>query len=812
MRLEKAHRLAAFAIAAWGFIALLVTGDFSPVLIGLCCGLVVAAYLAPAHPSSLRIILWNVLTAFVFVGVILIARQSLLDATVYFFMYLQIAKLFTMRKSNDVLWVYVISFFHVIGTAVLTTSLAFAAVFLVYVVLMALSMTLFTVHREFAGCQWDAGPVGCAQGGVAAYKRGAGRNGPMAHDGQGAPFPTRGFLLGSGFLSLSIVATSIAFFMVIPRLSTQSLFRTDFGQPMVSESTSAFSETVDFGAFQKIHLDSSVALYVEPMDRDPAGHVRLRGVSLDSFDGQRWRRSMSQQMGQPFARFTRRQVQLTRRRFRIIQPPGITNFIFAPTFPDDLQVELLAHVVFDAVSNAAWLPRVPTREISYTVISKVENLEDRRDPQILYPSGQLPTGPGSAVGGGGKSEPDSAATTQQEGARALNNLVATGRELVRSSQRQLLGTASRGQRSVSTTQSQRVRRSGRGYGRTSGRAWHRDLYRLPEPILERYLQIPERMDSGRVSQLAAEWARDFATPYEKARAVERHLRTDYGYSLETRLVPGGDFVGHFLFESREGHCEYFATSMVMMLRTLGIPSRIVNGFYSTEWSNLSRVFTVRQKDAHSWVEVYFDNYGWMTFDPTPPGGLGRTLTSNALVRGLQSLLDAARVRWYRHMIDYDYTSQIGIVRGVIRLAHKVGKVVERLQLSSSRGIASSFGQAGRKVGTVAVALALVALCVALVYAGLSFRVGTGGRRACPGKRKPFSGPYAELLRRLKRLGYVRITSETPREFALRVARAPGLEPVRPITESYYAERFASKPLSQDDLRVLAAFLKHLKTR
>jgi transglutaminase-like putative cysteine protease len=818
MTLSKAHRLAVFSIAAWGFIALLVTGDFSPMLVGLCCGLVVAAYLAPSGRSRFTLALWNVLTAFVFVGVLLIAKESLLDATVYFFMYLQIAKLFTADTSSDTLWIYIISFFQVIGTAVLTTSVAFAVVFLVYVIMMALSMALFTVHRELETSPQVARWSRYLQHATTRERQMRPARAVHAHDLRDRPFLDRRFLAGSGFISLLIVVTAIAFFMVIPRLSTQSLFRTDFGHQVNRDSASAFSETVEFGAFNKIHLDASVALYVEPLDKSQLEYVRLRAVALDNFDGQRWRRSISQLSGQPFARFSRQQVQFERRRFRMIQPPGITNFVFAPSFPDDLQIDLIPHVVFDAISNAAWLPRVPSRELSYTVMSRIHNLQDRKDPMVIYPAdGGAPVEQGNAPGsqpaaGHAMMQPTvpRKPVQQREGAEALRNLVTAGRDLLHTSP---------GRRDAQTTGDQRRRadaRFGPGYGTRSGneaagRQWPRDLYRMAPEVRSCYLQIPPKMDVARVGQLATGWARDATTPFEKARSIENHLRMDYRYSLESGPVPNGDFVEHFLFQTRQGHCEYFATSMVMMMRTMGIPARIVNGFYTTEWSALSRVFTVRQRDAHSWVEVYFDDYGWMTFDPTPPGGVGRTQTANAFVRWFQSLVDVARVRWYRHMIDYDYTNQIGIVRSVLRLAHRAGNALDQWHAVRSGEPSDGLGQVARSVGVVVVALAFVALCTALVHAALTVRRRSRAGGVARSWRSQ-SRFYAELLRQLKRVGFVRYRSETPREFACRVARTPGLELVDPVTESYYGERYASASLSPEELSAVEALLKAVKSR
>ena len=97
-----------------------------------------------------------------------------------------------------------------------------------------------------------------------------------------------------------------------------------------------------------------------------------------------------------------------------------------------------------------------------------------------------------------------------------------------------------------------------------------------------------------------------------------YLRRNFRYTLKLTGTPGRDPLAHFLFETRAGHCEYFASAMAVMLRAIGIPSREVNGFLPGEYNDLGGDYIVRASDAHSWVEAYFPGSGWITFDPTPP--------------------------------------------------------------------------------------------------------------------------------------------------------------------------------------------------
>lgn len=145
----------------------------------------------------------------------------------------------------------------------------------------------------------------------------------------------------------------------------------------------------------------------------------------------------------------------------------------------------------------------------------------------------------------------------------------------------------------------------------------------PRDIRERYLQLPATLPP-RVKELAQTVTKDAKTPYEKVRAIENYLRSSGKYKYETKDVPvpqeGQDFVDHFLFDSMRGYCDHFSTSMAVMLRTLDIPTRWVKGFapgerVGTDAQN-NEIMEIRNKDAHSWVEVYFPGHGWIPFEAT----------------------------------------------------------------------------------------------------------------------------------------------------------------------------------------------------
>src|SRR5215470_8867195 len=181
----------------------------------------------------------------------------------------------------------------------------------------------------------------------------------------------------------------------------------------------------------------------------------------------------------------------------------------------------------------------------------------------------------------------------------------------------------------------------------------------PVEISEKYLQLPEGFDQ-RIAVLAQSATVSVFTAYDKASALENFLKTRYSYTLDLRGNPGKDPLVHFLFETRAGHCEYFASAMTVMLRTLGIPAREVNGFLPGEYNDLGGDYIVRASDAHSWVEAYFPGNGWVVFDPTPPA----PVESAGIFKRLSQFADWAELTWNDWIIGYDFAHQTALAQTV----------------------------------------------------------------------------------------------------------------------------------------------------
>jgi protein-glutamine gamma-glutamyltransferase len=329
----------------------------------------------------------------------------------------------------------------------------------------------------------------------------------------------------------------------------------------------------------------------------------------------------------------------------------------------------------------------------------------------------------------------------------------------------------------------------------------------PDDITRKYLQLPTL--DPRVTPLAQQITAKATTPYDKAAAMEMYLRTKFGYTLTLTGKPGNDPLAHFLFETRAGHCEYFATAMTVMLRTQGIPAREVNGFLPGEYNDLGGDYIVRASDAHSWVEVYFPDNGWITFDPTPDG----PEASGSLFSRLNQYLDWLSLTWNEWIISYDFAHQTVLAQNL--------KTSSRGWSESLRAWFDKKQQQGRDwmkdwqfqhsalryLLPVLLVLFLVVLRVDMlpeiirrlkVYAQM--RVG----RSAHTNPKLAARLYSELLRTLDRRGIPRRESQTAFEFAAGVGETSVGPAVREFTEIYGQARFGEAPCNAVRMRELLA--------
>ncbi len=311
---------------------------------------------------------------------------------------------------------------------------------------------------------------------------------------------------------------------------------------------------------------------------------------------------------------------------------------------------------------------------------------------------------------------------------------------------------------------------------------------LPEDVRARYLQLPDDL-SPEIRALAQRLTRDARTVGEAVDAVESHLRSRYGYTLDLGRDPRYPPLDDFLFVQRQGHCEYFATALVILLRASGIAARNVNGFLGGTWNSYGRYLAVSQGDAHSWAEVYLGPQQWQTRDPTPSGP-GRGLGTVGLMTRLSQYTDALRLRWYKYIIEYDLQAQVSAVQGL------------RDALKKRFG-----GGGGRRPWRAMLQDLLQGL---LWAAGLAFALWAARRFRWrrlshdPARRQ---AAIADLFERLQarygRLGFTRRDSETPGEFLARLhaGDAPDVAVADEVWGLYDAVRYGGAPA--DGAQILA---------
>lgn len=319
----------------------------------------------------------------------------------------------------------------------------------------------------------------------------------------------------------------------------------------------------------------------------------------------------------------------------------------------------------------------------------------------------------------------------------------------------------------------------------------------------RYLELPSNLNP-QITTLAREVIvkSGARTWYDASRAIESHLRDKYGYSLEMK-ADGPDPLSDFLFNVKQGHCEYFATAMAVMLRTQGVATRVVNGFLPGEYNEAAGAFTIRQSDAHSWVEVYFPQTNtWVTFDPTPSAG--RTSHERkGLAGALSKYSEALELMWFQYVVGYDKQEQRSLVSSVRR---QLGDL--------QRGSITKLEQAGATLpsllkpglivlGSLTGLFGLVLLNRRVRRFGWSRGLRVWQSNEADTTPVEF---YRRLLKALEKQGIKRELYQTPLEFASSV----GANEARAITDAYNRVRFGADTLSDSEQKQIEELLARIE--
>jgi len=325
------------------------------------------------------------------------------------------------------------------------------------------------------------------------------------------------------------------------------------------------------------------------------------------------------------------------------------------------------------------------------------------------------------------------------------------------------------------------------------------IYTVEE--LSDYLQLP-KLDP-RIPELAAQVANISSSDYDKATSIEHYLKTKFSYTLQLPSTRHADPLAHFLFERKQGHCEYFASAMAVMLRTLKIPSRVITGFTTNEFNDITSQYIIRSSDAHAWVEAYFPERGWVTFDPTPSSG---AYPQRGWGR-ISMYTDAMASFWREWIVNYDVAHQYTLSQQTVQKGRHMAYQIRRwfhnqyqqmlawAHNAANRISLSPGGWTGRLllIGTL---LFLLLNLRRLWQAVQKFMLTT---RPDKSPRMAASLWYEKMLRRVERNGWHKKDTQTPAEFASSIRDEPLRRLVFVFTSRYEGARFGGSAEDAQEL-------------
>ncbi len=708
MKFDHLHRLITLAVVWTGFAALFLSGEFGPEVVIPAMAIPLAGtflWKALRRRNSGRWAGVAALLAGVGAGYLAWATTDYLLWAITFAVFLACLKSLYLRVSGDFMQMYALSFLSVMAAAVVNPGLSFGVVMLPYTVLLVFAMVMANLRRSIEN------KVASASSSPSDADAFMARRGVIR----------RGFVVMTVGVTLVVFLSSTAFFFLFPRMGLGFFAR----QQRKATAVAGFSEQVNLGDFGNIADDQEVVLRVVPHGESESSVLRLplrmKGQSLDSYDGRSWRKTTA--------------MRGTLNTF----PDGVMRFPGSPgrgpvTFQRDVYLEPMSgsmHVLFGEPVITGFRPPMGT-------------LDALRPEKWRFHT-------------------DFAGDVTMTGADASAIVYTVESE-------------------PPPGDPGAMRQAGTDY---------------PQRVRELYLPLPQQKQG--VVDLAGAMAAGMDNPWDTAVAVESALRSGWSYSLDSRHGDD-DPLADFLLVNRTGHCEYFASGMVVILRVLGIPARIVNGFYGGVRNEYGNYVALRRSDAHSWVEAYFPGQGWATFDPTPADALNMR-RSGGLLAGINSAIDAMKLTWYRWVIEYDLEKQIDFIGRAlkVRKSSTFGENVNRVDIKRiARKIRSLpwgliFG--------VPAGLALAAFGLRALWPRLPFRRGLPG---------PVSGvrQYRRMKRMLARHGLRRATGETQIEFGRRAGvHWPDAAPDFDIVARSYAAVLSGRAPSAPDVELDAALAR-----
>ncbi len=311
-----------------------------------------------------------------------------------------------------------------------------------------------------------------------------------------------------------------------------------------------------------------------------------------------------------------------------------------------------------------------------------------------------------------------------------------------------------------------------------------------------FLQLPTI--DPRITTLSRRITDGIDGEMNKARALESYLIRNYRYSLKALPIGREDPLARFLFEVRQGDCEYYSSSLTVMLRGIGIPARVVNGYLGGNWNPYGEYYLIRQSNAHSWVEAYFEDKGWVTLDATPPDF---SVPGRAYFISVVQFVDFLRMRWYRYVVNYGFHDQYQLFTALSQPRNWFNPMLRGFSITMLRE-----WLVFKPGWWMAMGVLLPGLVLGWIW--LKRKIIAKGISAKPLSHQA-TERYRRLLILLRKKGFRKKPAETPDEFSQAVERN-GSRLIKEFTSLYQQARFSERTDISDGLQKMDRILIQLQ--
>jgi transglutaminase-like putative cysteine protease len=742
------------ALLMLGFLALAVTGELGPVVIALYCALWLIGLVGPRVPRWFRP--WMGLLVFwiVLFVIAVLGLQFKFISLLYLLLLLGSVKCLTLREPVDHIQAMLIAFVMLLACSSITNSVSYIGFMLGFIVLVMLGLICYTVAQEAGSMALDGASRDDA-GHLLVHERGLFR---------------RVFVSNLAVALLVMIVAHLLFFLM-PHYATQHGFQSFGQEEQAEEAVSGFNENLDLNAISRLALDNTRVMTVgiewtgRP-GRLPPESLRLRGSNLAVFDDQGWR-TLTPTTAKRSRRWSLIHLPLSvSDRAPVLiqtiqQDPSRLQRLFGAG--DAYLVHLLANVEVNInyrVESLDVRPYTHLRDFTYQVHSVIP-------PDAMMSLAQ--------VVGALRNQPN------------VDELLAL----------------------PELEQMKRLSAETARFPQVDPELYMRDSDR------EIYTRLPDSRLTETISEIADARVRGPSAP-DRIVNLNRWFSAAYEYSLVPDTPRGMHPLEAFLLYTHKGHCEYFASSMVLLLRAKGIPSRVVTGYYTTEYQAATREFIVRQSDAHAWCEVWLDGLGWLPLDPTPPIYRGRNSFQTYHPPFLKSLADRMRSFWQLYILDYSNSAKAELLDRFLQrpLTEHVGNLSQALRnlmvnhLSDQSLGRHEFLRIGGK-SLVPLLRSLIAVTL-LALLWLYYRRHWRRRRAADRNLSPVVF-MNELLERLAALGWSRRPGQTPAELIHDIDRqTQGRWALGAVVDLYHRCRYANAHPSAEDLALVHRTIRDIQ--